>query len=180
MTMLKDKKVLAGGAVLLVAVFWFYIRPNYIDGSPPPAFTAEQIAAAPRPTLFIGKAAPGGKGSSAANAQDGVVLNLRPSGTTQRYVKLIMALEFGPADPPWVGLPPDKIATKNAEFATKLQPKMHKIHDAITMVLVSYTAEQVSTSEGKEQLKQSLIAAINQHLTDQQVEQIYFHSFIVQ
>lgn len=178
--MFKDKKILAGGAVLFVAAFWFYIKPNYMDPKPPPVYTAEQIANAPRPTLFIGKASAGGHGGKATNAPDGIVLNLKPSGTTQRYVKVIMALEFGPATPPWVGLTTDQIAAKNAEFAHHLEPEMHKILDAIANVIGSHTAEEVATVEGKEKLKEELIEAINHHLHGEKVEKIYFETFIVQ
>ena len=179
--MFKDKKILAGGAVLFAAAFWFYIKPNYMDPKPAPVYTAEQIAAAPRPTVFIGKPnAGGGHGGKPSNAPEGIVLNLKPTGTTQRYVKVIMALEFGPATPPWVGLSADKIAAKNAEFAHHLEPEMHKILDAIAYVIGSHTAEEVSTLEGKEKLKDELKEAINHHLHGQKVEKIYFETFIVQ
>ena len=32
--MMKDKKVLAGGAVLFVALFWFFIKPQFLDAKP--------------------------------------------------------------------------------------------------------------------------------------------------
>ena len=40
--MFKDKKVLAGGAVLIAAAFWFYIKPNYMDAKPAPVITQER------------------------------------------------------------------------------------------------------------------------------------------
>lgn len=178
--MFKDKKVLAGGAVLFLAAFWFYIKPNYMDPKPAPVYTAEQIAAAPRPTVFIGKASGGAHGGKATNAPDGIVLNLKPSGTTQRYVKLIMALEFEAQTPPWVGLSVDQLAAKNAEFAHHLDPEMHKILDAIANVIGSHSAEEVATVEGKEALKKELIEAINHHLHEHKVEHIYFETLIVQ
>ena len=51
--MFKDKKILAGGAVLFAAAFWFYIKPNYMDPRPAAVYTAEQIAEAPRPTVIL-------------------------------------------------------------------------------------------------------------------------------
>ncbi len=53
--MFKDKKVLAGGAVLFAAAFWFYIKPNYMDAKPPPVYTQEQIQSSPRPTVMLGR-----------------------------------------------------------------------------------------------------------------------------
>jgi hypothetical protein len=176
--MFRDKKILAGGAVLFAAAFWFYIKPNYMDPKPAPVYTAEQIAAAPRPTVFIGKAA--GHGGKATNAPDGIVLNLKPTGTTQRYVKIVMALEFEQQVPPWVGLSGAALDAKNAAFAEELSHDMHKILDAIAYVIGSHTAEEVSTVEGKEKLKEELIEAINHHLHGHKVEHIYFETFIVQ
>ena len=52
--MLKDKKVLAGAALLLGAAFWFYVKPTYLDSSSAaPQYTDEQIATAPRPTVTL-------------------------------------------------------------------------------------------------------------------------------
>ena len=75
---MKDKRVLAGVAVLLLAAFWFYIKPNYLDAKPPPPPpTEEQIAAAARPTVFLGKSnAAAGHGAAPAPVE-ALVLNLK-------------------------------------------------------------------------------------------------------
>lgn len=177
--MFKDKKVLAGGAVLFAAAFWFYIKPNYMDPKPPVVYTAEQIAEAPRPTVILGKASAGGHGS-ATNAPDGLILNLKAPSTAPKYVKAIIALEFEPEDPPWVGVKGAALEAKNAHFAEELQPEMHKILDSVATVIGSKTADEVSTPEGREHLKAELIEAINHHLRDHKVEQIYFETFITQ
>ena len=176
--MLKDKKVLAGGAVLFVAAFWFYIKPNYMDPKPPVVHTAEEIAAAPRPTVMLGKATGGGHGAS--NAPEGIVFNLKAPSSTPRYVKAIIALEFEAQTPPWIGVSGDALAAKNAEFAHHLDPEMHKILDAVAAVIGSKTADEVTTSEGREHLKAELMEAINHHLHEHKVEQIYFETFITQ
>ncbi|MBK7125920.1 MAG: hypothetical protein IPH65_08450 [Dehalococcoidia bacterium] len=56
--MFKDKKVLAGGAVLIAAAFWFYIKPNYMDAKPAPVITQEQIDESPHPTVILGRESP--------------------------------------------------------------------------------------------------------------------------
>jgi len=82
--MLKDKKVLAGGAVLFLAAFWFYIKPNYMDAKPAPPITQEQIAASPHPTVMLGKEVT--LAAHAGNAPEGLVLNLKAPANTPRYV----------------------------------------------------------------------------------------------
>jgi hypothetical protein len=176
--MLKDKKVLAGGAVLFVAAFWFYIKPNYMDPKPAVVYTAEQIAEAPRPTVILGK--PLGEEGKKSNAPDGLILNLKAPASAPNYVKAIIALEFEPADPPWVGVKGPALEAKNAHFAEELVPEMHKILDAVATVVGSKTADEVSTTEGREHLKAELIEAINHHLSGHKVEHIYFETFITQ
>lgn len=175
--MLKDKKVLAGGAVLFVAAFWFYIKPNYMDPKPPPVYTEEQIAESPRPTVILGKAS---AGHGPSNTPDGIILNLKAPSTAPNYVKAIIALEFEVPEKPWVGVSGAALEAKNAEFAHHLQPEMHKILDAVATVFGSRTAEQISSVEGKEELKEALIEAINEHLHEEKVETIYFETLIVQ
>ena len=176
--MFKDKKILAGGAVLFAAAFWFYIKPNYMDPKPPVVYTEEQIAEAPRPTVILGK--PFGEEAEKSNAPEGLILNLKAPSTAPKYVKAIIALEFAPDDPPWVGLKGAALEARNAHFAEVLQPEMHKILDSVAAVIGSKTADEVSTPEGRELLKAELIEAINHHLHGHQVEQIYFETFITQ
>lgn len=181
--MLKDKKIMAGGAVLFAAAFWFYIKPNYMD-PPPPAIppTAEEIAASPRPTVKLGAPPPsggGGHGGGEAVAE-GLILNLKSTGGASNYAKVIIALEFEQPVPPWVGLSEGAVASKNAEFYHHLEPDMHKILDSVATVFVSKSVEDVSSIEGREHLKAELIEAINHHLHGSKVETIYFETFITQ
>lgn len=180
--MLKDKKILAGGAVLFLAAFWFYIKPNYMDAKPIPVFTKEQIEASARPTVMIGRTvvAAGGHGAAPSNAPEGLVLNLKGSATGPRYVKVIMALEFSIPEKPWIGVTGDALTAKNVEFTHHLEHEMPKILDAIATVFASNTAEQIATAEGREELKNALIEAINEHVHEEHVEKIYFETLIIQ
>lgn len=181
--MLKDKKILAGGAVLFVAAFWFYIKPNYMDAKPIPVFTKEQIEASARPTVMLGRtvtAAGGHGGASSSNAPDGLVLNLQSSATGSRYVKVIMALEFTIPEKPWIDVTGDALTNKNVEFTHHLEHEMPKILDAVASVFASTTAEEVGTVDGREELKRALIEAINEHLHEDKVEKIYFETLIIQ
>ncbi len=172
-----DKKVLAGGAVLIAAAFWFYIKPNYLDSPPPVPFTEEEIAQAARPTIFVGKAA--GEGHSGGE-DPGIVLNLKSSGATQSYVKVVMALEFDDPDHEYVGAAPHAVVAKNLVFREELEPEMHKIMDAITTTFGSKTLDDVADAAGREKLKEDLIHAVNEHLHEEKVITVYFSQFITQ
>jgi hypothetical protein len=174
---MKDKKVLIGGGLLILAAFWFYIKPNYLDAKPVVPFTQEQIANAARPTLFIGKV-PGSEGGGGSN---GVVFNLKSTASSPSYVKVIMAIEFEDPEKTYVGIKgADKIIAKDVAFAHELEPEMHKILDVLTRVFGAKTLDQVATTEGKEKLKAELVSALNSEIKGETVGAIYFESFITQ
>ncbi|HNM78004.1 MAG TPA: flagellar basal body-associated FliL family protein [Tepidiformaceae bacterium] len=175
--MLKDKKILAGGAVLFLAAFWFYIKPNYMDAKPAPVITQEQIDASPHPTVMLGK--PVGE-EKKGNAPEGLVLNLKAPANAPRYVKVIMALEFERPKEPWLGVTGDALTAKNVEFTHHLEHEMPKILDAVATVFGSKSAEEIGSTEGREKLKEDLIEAINEHLPEEKVEAIYFETLITQ
>ncbi|MCK9517952.1 MAG: flagellar basal body-associated FliL family protein [Dehalococcoidia bacterium] len=161
---MKDPKILAGGAVLLAALFMFYIKPNYVDAKDPAVYSQAQIVSAPRPTLTLEER----------------VLNLSAPATSPKYVKLVIALEFADPQHHWVTLKGDALAAKNASFAAELEPESHRIWDVITRVVGSKTIEEVSTSEGREALKQDLVAALNDEIITEKVEDVFFVTFITQ
>lgn len=176
--MFKDKKVLAGGAILFAAAFWFYIKPNYMDAAPPPVITQEQIQASPRPTVILGREVT--LGHTSGNAPEGLVLNLKAPASSPNYVKTIIALEFGIPEKPWIGVSGDALTAKNIEFTHHLEHEMPKILDAVATVFGSHTADEVASVEGRDALKSELIEAINEHLHSDQVEAVYFEVFITQ
>lgn len=176
--MFKDKKVLAGGAVLIAAAFWFYIKPNYMDAKPAPVITQEQRDSAPNPTVILGREVT--LDHKPSNAPEGLVLNLKAPASAPNYVKAIIALEFEKPEEPWIGVEGDALTAKNVEFTHHLQHEMPKILDAVATVFGSHTADEVSSVEGKEKLKEELIEAINEHLHEEKVETIYFEVFITQ
>lgn len=161
---MKDPKILAGGAVLLIAAFWFYIKPHYMDSKPAPVYTEEQLAAAPRPTVQL----------------DERVLNLKAPATTPNYVKAVIALEFSDPDHKWMGAKGEALTVKNEAFSKELGPEMHRVWDVITSVVATRTIEQVASGEGREALKKDLATALNAELTDHKVETVFFVTFITQ
>lgn len=163
--MLKDKKVLAGVAVLLLAAFWFYIKPTFLDSSTAaPVYTDEQLASAPRPTVTLEER----------------VLNLKAPADRPNYVKLVIAIEFEDPDHEWVGLSGHSLALKNEEFAGHLEPEMHRIWDVITDAMSEQTVDDVADAAGKNRLKDELVQALNAELHSHHVENIYFVTFVTQ
>jgi flagellar FliL protein len=80
----------------------------------------------------------------------------------------------------WLGLKGEGLLAKNEAFTMELKPEMHRVWDTITGVFSGKTVDQVSSTEGKEQLKEQLIEAINKELPHEKVEKIYFATFITQ
>lgn len=175
--MLKDKKVLAGGAVLFVALFWFFIKPNYMDKAPAPPPTAEEIAAAYKPTVILGKPAD----PKLAAAWTGLKMNLKSGADGAHYALAVIALEFADPKHTYVGVKTSAaLDAKNAGFTAELGPEMNQILAATTTVMGEKSMQDISTPEGKAALSTDLIAAINAELKDQQVDRVYFPTLITQ
>ncbi len=62
----------------------------------------------------------------------------------------------------------------------KVETYKTQLKDTILMLLSSRSFEEISTVEGKLDLKQNLLARINQALGENVVSRIYFTEFVVQ
>jgi len=161
----KDKKLLGVGALLLgAAVFWFVLKPQFLDSSPPRVYTEAEIAEAPRPTLTMPE----------------TVLNLLAPPVSPAYVKVQLAIEFADPTHAYVGLTPEAAAKKNEELAHELEPDIHRIRDVVNAVIGGSTVDSVSTPAGREELKAALVAALNERMHEPHVESVYFLTFITQ
>lgn len=91
-----------------------------------------------------------------------VTVNLSdPSGT--RYLKVGMEVEVSSAD-----------------AVPEIQGQTAKIRDAIIILLSSKTYAELSTAEGKIQVKNEVASRLNQILGTPRVVRIYFTEFVVQ
>lgn len=109
--------------------------------------------------------------------------------------------EHGPAAPVFltletftVNLQPDpdekflqldlSIQVKKPEEAEALKGQMPAIRNRLLMLLTSKQASQISTSEGKQELSNEILAEINKPFTEhgkpQKVTGVFFTSFVVQ
>jgi flagellar basal body-associated protein FliL len=177
MAIVKDKKVLIGVGLLVAALFWFYIKPTYLAAAPAVPPTAEQIAAAHRPTIWLGQPAD----PKAAAAWQGLKMNLKSTADSPHYALAIIALEFEDPKHTYVGVTATAaLAAKNAKFADDLAPYMDKMLDATTGIFAGTSAEDAASPEGQTKLKQALMDAINAQLPDQKVSNVYFPTLITQ
>jgi flagellar basal body-associated protein FliL len=163
---LKNKKLLigGGGGLVFLLLFWFVLKPMFFGSSTPPVFTEEELAHAPRPTVTLEER----------------VLNLKAPAAAPNYVKAVIALEFNDPDHAWVGLHGHSLAAKNEAFTEDFEPEMHRVWDIITGIFGSKTIEEVASGEGRDELKHQLVEAINHELHDQQVEDVFFVTFVTQ
>ena len=161
---MKMKIILVGGAVVVAAIGWFVVKPMLFGSKAAPVYTDQQIADAPRPTVTLEER----------------VLNLKAPATAPNYVKAVIALEFADPKHQWIGLKGAGLDAKNKAFQDDMKPEMHRIWDIITSVVGAKSVDQVSSSDGREKLKQDLVASINQELKNEKVESVYFVTFITQ
>jgi len=149
--------VLVGGAA---AGAWYL---GMLPGTAGRARHAEATAAVPEPQKADEHGAsgePGGPGPLLA--LESFIANLADESDT-RYLKATFQVEFlGTAVPPGV------------------DARLPQIRDLLLTLLTSKTFADIRTPEGKQQLREEIIARINGVLDGDIVKTVYFTEFIVQ
>ena len=92
-----------------------------------------------------------------------VVNLLSRNGTTKNYLKVTMEIELS-----------------REEYVLEIEKQKAKLRDAVLMLLSSKTLKDISTVEGKLQLKQELLLRMNIILGQGTIKKIYFSEFVVQ
>ncbi|EAJ5680861.1 flagellar basal body-associated protein FliL [Campylobacter lari] len=148
--------------VIVGAIAYLMFSGGSEENPAPQAEESAQVAQAPTKKTNAVAA----RGSDYANI--GVMYPLAPftlnllSDGGSRYVKCTIQLE------------------QNVETLTpELDKKVAIIRDIIIRTLTSKTFEEVSTTKGKERLKDELTGKINEVLTDGFIKNIYFTDFVV-
>ena len=159
--------------VILVVVYMLVLAPK-----PAADQTAQQnpVAQAPAPAPAPAVQAPspamvGGMDMGVSNAEMGQIypiptLNVNladPTGIT--YLAITLALEFDP---------------KNADLYAEVESKMPRINDMIITTLSSKAYEEISTSQGKINLKNEFLRRINSMLAKGRLYNVYITGFTVQ
>ncbi|MFG5111751.1 flagellar basal body-associated protein FliL [Campylobacter lari] len=149
--------------VIIGAIAYLMFSGNSEENPAPQQEQQAQQATTPTPKKANSVAA---RGSDYTNI--GVMYPLAPftlnllSDGGARYVKCTIQLE------------------QNVETLTpELDKKSAIIRDIIIRTLTSKTFEEVSTTKGKERLKDELTGKINEVLTDGFIKNIYFTDFVV-
>ena len=93
---------------------------------------------------------------------DKFIVNLL-SDSGGRYLKISMNFELN-----------------TEELSAELDQKQPLIRDIVIRTLSGKTYEEISTIRGKENLKDEIVAKINQVLTNGQVNNIFFTDFVIQ
>jgi flagellar protein FliL len=165
MAMIKDPKVLAGVAVLLLVGFWFFVKPMVMPAKAAPPPTAEQIAAAPKPTLTLEER----------------VLNLKSPAAAPNYVKVSLALEFDDPKHTYLKLKGAAVTAANTVLTEEMKPDLPRVWDAVIKTVGAKSVDQVASTEGQDALKAELINTLNTELgPDRKVQRINFVVWITQ
>ena len=165
--------------VILVVVYMLVLAPKgetadqtaqqnpAVQAAPAPAPAPQAVAPMPAPAPVMG----GGMDMAVSNAEMGQIypiptLNVNladPTGIT--YLAITLALEFDP---------------KNADLYAEVESKMPRINDMIITTLSSKAYEEISTSQGKINLKNEFLRRINSMLAKGRLYNVYITGFTVQ
>lgn len=163
--------------VILVVVYMLVLAPKgetadqtaqqnpAVQAAPAPAPAPAPAVQAPSPAMV------GGMDVGVSNAEMGQIypiptltVNLAdPTGIT--YLAITLALEFDP---------------KNSDLFAEVEAKMPRINDMIITTLSSKAYEEISTSQGKVNLKNEFLRRINAMLAKGRLYNVYITSFTVQ
>jgi len=104
------------------------------------------------------------KNASAAAVwpMDAFIVNLMDNGG-ERYLKVVLQLEL--SDP---------------EVVAELKEIKPKLRDAVLGILSSKSLKDISTTEGKQRLKEEITHRLNSYLTQGRILQVYFTDFVIQ
>ncbi len=104
----------------------------------------------------------GGKAGGSIVNLEPFIVNLQDNSGT-RYLKLTINLELGP--------------DSNSAELTAQTPQ---IRDSLIILLSSKSYADIGTVEGKYQMRDEIVARVNQYLTKGKVKTAYFTDFVIQ
>lgn len=138
--------------------------------------TRTQISVAPA----VAPAAPTRDYPGPTYAMGDFIVNLG-GAESRRFLKLSMALGFQTHSDDFVKLKgPDRDAYMS-EFADSMKVREPKIKDVVTMTLSGFSAQELGSLQGKQQLKQTLVERLERLMPPEAtLSEIYFQEFIIQ
>jgi flagellar FliL protein len=175
----KKKKLIIIGAAVAVALILGVVAFMMLGGDKKKGGEAVQAegghgtAAAPAAAGGHGEpAAAGGHGAPAAGAAAGASANIFPlepfivniyDGQELRYLKVKVELEMvSPA------------------IKAEIEGRMAPIRDSVLILLSAKTLQDIQDVQGKNTLKDEILAAINKNIPPGKIAKVYFTDFVVQ
>ncbi len=162
-----DKRILTGGGLVAAAVFWVFVKPNYLDTQLAVPPTTAEIAAAVKPSYVLGEHEP-------------VFVTLAGGSREQHYAKLQLALEMTDDGGAYVGLDAAEVDLRNEELHAEFDQRLPLIMDAVITVMGQRSVAEVLDVERRGLLKDELTAAINWNLKEDTVASLAFVMLVVQ
>lgn len=107
------------------------------------------------------------------------IVNLADPGG-RRYLKLSVVLEFAAHDAAFYTLTGEERLAAMTTFGEEMSLKKPIVDDLLNTLLSSKTFEQIYTVEGKEALRQDIVARVNALLPHERLLYVYFTEFVVQ
>ncbi len=98
----------------------------------------------------------------------------------QRYLKLGVVFEFTAESVEFLLLEGEPLALELELFAEELGPKRPIIQDAVGAIVSSRTLGDVSSSGGRQTLKDELLAAVTAIVGEPELLNVYFTEFVFQ
>ncbi len=143
--------------VILAVVYMLVLAPK--GETDEQAAAQQQVPAAPAPAMG------GGMDMGVSNAEMGQIYPIQADPTGITYLAITLALEFDP---------------KNSDLYKEVETKMPRITDMIITILSSKAYEEISTSQGKVNLKNEFLRRINAMLAKGRLYNVYITGFTVQ
>lgn len=184
---------LAAYILLAPETWWkpFYVRLEMDDTEAAAAATTQPVepamATQPVPQQTAAMPQPMQPGSYIQNGEPaGIMYELSPKVVNLaepggfRYLQVSMVLELWPLIDNYNQLQGEERDLAIDQFREKMNSWQPVIDDILTTTLSSKTFADISTVEGKQALKEELMASINELLGYQGVINIYFTEFVVQ
>lgn len=166
-----------GGLVVAAALFFFVGLPGgsaepLLDENGEPIVEVEE----PAEDEFVAIHVEGKLGPHLKMADR--VFTLLSAVDTPRYLKLQVVLEFETDDESWFELAGE--ALEEALEAFHEEMPVFLIEDAITSAVSAKTVLDISTPEGKNQLREEIRLAIAALLPEEHIRRVLFTNFITQ
>lgn len=180
------KLVMIGGGVgaLVVVALLFFVFVGMPGGGEVPedgeagadGETAHEEAAEGEGEAFIPFRIPGRLGPY-LTLEDRVFTLVSPPDAP-RYVKLQVVLEFETEDEEWFHLTGEALEEELEEIREELP--VYLLEDAVTSVVSSKTIADISSPQGKDELREELHAVVTALLPEQHLGRVMFTNFITQ